>query len=197
MNSGKVYNNLSFKEEKGCFLQRWALVALVLAFVLCLMTIGLLVGYLKPCNEKPISEEIADEMTAPKTLPYVRLPRSVVPEHYDIELQPYLIENNFTFDGKVRIMVKVLQPTKNVTLHINNVTVDAGSVRMTDIHSRMDHEIVSKSQDEEKEFYILHLKRNLKEGATYEIFMKYVGSLNNQLVGFYRSSYKDSDGNKR
>lgn len=178
-------------------MHRWVLIALIVGAALCVIIVGLLVGYLTPCNLKPLPEEILEETKAKKTLPYIRLPRSIVPEHYDIELQPYIIENNFTFDGKVKIVIKVLEPTDNVTVHINNVTVESGSVRLRDLQSRKDQEIWSKSQDEEKQFYILHLKENLKKDAKYEIYMEYVGSLNDQLTGFYRSSYTDPNGNKR
>lgn len=196
MDAGKASNNLSFKHEKGCFLHRWVLVLLIGVAVLCVIIVGLLVGYLTPCKLENKPEGVS-ELRQKKPLPYVRLPRSIVPEHYDVELQPYLVPDNFTFDGKVRILIKVLEPTNNVTVHINNITVDAGSVRLTEAGSGSAVEVTKTSEDELRQFYILHLKQDLKQGAEYEVSMEYVGSLNDQLTGFYRSSYTDPEGNKR
>lgn len=173
------------------------LALLIGAAVLCVIIVGLMVGYLTPCTSDLSAEKTVNPEGVKKTLPYVRLPRSVVPEHYDVELQPYIIPDNFTFDGKVRIFIRILEATDNVTLHINNVTVDEKSVKLTLVQSEKEQEILSTSQDEEKQFFILHPKDKLKEGELYQIYMEYVGSLNDQLVGFYRSSYTDGEGNKK
>lgn len=197
MDAAKTSNNLSFKHEKGCFLHRWVLILLIVVAALCIICVGLLVGYLTPCEIDIRSEKITGDKEVKKELPYVRLPRSIIPEHYDVELQPYIIPDNFTFDGKVRILIKVLEPTDNVTLHIHNMTVDPDSVKLTEAQSGDAVEIASTSEDTEKQFYILHLKANLMKDTQYEVSMVFLGSLTDQLAGFYRSSYTDSAGNKR
>lgn len=196
MDAAKTSNNLSFKHEKGCFLHRWVLVLLIVVAALCIICVGLLVGYLTPCELDTRSEKITGDKEVKKELPYVRLPRSIIPEHYDVELQPYIIPDNFTFDGKVRILIKVLEPTNNVTLHIHNMKVDAESVKLTEVQSGEAIDFVT-SEDTEKQFYILHLRSNLMKDAQYEVSMVFVGFLTDQLAGFYRSSYTDSAGNKR
>lgn len=197
MDAAKTSNNLSFHQEKGCFLQRWVLILLIAIAALCVIIVGLLVGYLTPCKLEARPESSTDAAKVKKTLPYIRLPRSIIPEHYDVELQPYIIPDNFTFDGKVRILIKVLEPTDNVTLHINNITVDAESVKLSEASSGDAVEVASTSEDKERQFYILHLKADLKQGVMYEVYMEYLGSLTDQLAGFYRSTYTDSKGNKR
>lgn len=196
MDAAKTSNNLSFKHEKGCFLHRWVLVLLIVVAALCIICVGLLVGYLTPCELDTRSEKITGDKEVKKELPYVRLPRSIIPEHYDVELQPYIIPDNFTFDGKVRILIKVLEPTNNVTLHIHNMKVDAESVKLTEVQSGEAIDFVT-SEDTEKQFYILHLRSNLMKDTQYEVSMVFVGFLTDQLAGFYRSSYTDSAGNKR
>ncbi|GFY23262.1 uncharacterized protein TNCV_3939581 [Trichonephila clavipes] len=181
---------VDFKQPKGYFIPRWALLGAGLAVALALLVVGLLVGYLAPCHTKtgPGSGE-PDNVSKP--LPYVRLPRSVVPDHYDVELQPFIFPGNFTFEGKVRIVIRVLEPADNVTLHINNVTVREESVRLNGPDAPG---VASVSEDKERQFFILHLKSNLVAGRQYEVQLDYLGSLNDQLAGFYRSSYKDEDG---
>src|SRR5258706_3923622 len=44
-----------------------------------------------------------------------QLPRTAIPEHYDLHLTPNL--SNETFEGDVRIRVQLPQPTASITLH--------------------------------------------------------------------------------
>jgi hypothetical protein len=55
----------------------------------------------------------------------VRLPRSVVPDSYQVRLVPHLWgeNSNFTFSGQITIRVNVTEDTDNVTLHANALTV--------------------------------------------------------------------------
>ncbi|GFT12414.1 aminopeptidase N [Nephila pilipes] len=184
---------VNFRQPKGYFVPRWALVGAGVAAALALLVVGLLVGYLAPCHAKTGSGSgETDDVSKP--LPYVRLPRSVVPDHYDVELQPFIFPDNFTFEGKVRVVIRVLEPTNNVTLHINNVTVREASVRLSGPDAPG---VASMSEDKERQFYILHLKSDLVAGRQYEVQMDYLGTLNDQLAGFYRSSYKDDAGQTR
>ncbi|XP_054723641.1 aminopeptidase N-like [Uloborus diversus] len=196
MDQMKTANNVSFKQRKGFFIERWLLALLIAVAAVCVLIVGLLVGYLTPCHKKIVPSELNDnDEGTPKSLPYVRLPRSIIPEHYDVELQPYITPSNFTFDGKVRIRINVLEPTDNITLHINNITVHRDSVRLTGQGSVPD--IASTSEDLERQFYILHLKGQLEAEEHYDVYMEFLGSLNDRLAGFYRSSYKDATGETR
>ena len=47
----------------------------------------------------------------------VRLPRSLRPISYELKLVPFLIVDNFTFNGDVKIIFQVLEDCKNITLH--------------------------------------------------------------------------------
>ncbi|GIY37859.1 uncharacterized protein CEXT_664431 [Caerostris extrusa] len=181
------------KQRKGYFVPHWALLGAGALAALLVLVVGLLVGYLAPCGTRGGGKDNGED-ELPKTLPYVRLPRSVVPDHYDLELQPFIYPGNFTFSGKVRILIRVLEATDNVTLHINNVTVREESVRLTGPNAPS---LKSVSEDKERQFFILHLGGELVAGHHYEVSMEYVGSLNDQLAGFYRSSYKDPQGETR
>merc|ERR1719259_525544 len=44
--------------------------------------------------------------------------------------------------------------------------------------------------DEDREFFVLPLKRELETGKNYTIMMNYVGNLNDLMIGFYRSKYE-------
>lgn len=51
--------------------------------------------------------------------------------------------------------------------------------------------------DHVREFYIAHLNQPLMKGKKYVLSMEFDAYLNDELRGFYRSSYKDVDGNDR
>lgn len=44
---------------------------------------------------------------------------------------------------------------------------------------------------------IITLESPLAKGDDYLVEIKFAGILTNEIVGFYRSSYMDEDGNKR
>lgn len=51
--------------------------------------------------------------------------------------------------------------------------------------------------DHEKQFYLAHLEEPLVKGQKYILSMAFVGHLNDQLHGFYRSTYRDADGTEK
>ena len=63
--------------------------------------------------------------TAPAAVT-TQLPRDVRPTNYDIEVEPHA--DRLAFDGKVRINVDVLAPTRSITL--NAADLEFGAVRL-------------------------------------------------------------------
>ena len=130
------------------------------------------IGGTSPSKESPLSDN-----------PF-RLPRHVVPTHYDIHLEPDL--ETFTFTGSVGIDIDVTSATSSVSL--NTTEIDIKSVTLTSGH------VVSEiSYDEELERATLALSDELKPGS-YRIEMEYTGTINDQLRGLYRSAFKDASG---
>lgn len=168
--------------------------------LLAVVLVGILVAYLTPCQLTQESEALhqddaeKDENKPPTD---VLLPSSIIPEHYDIQLQPYLDPKNFTFDGKVTILLKCVSETRNITLHINDIKADESSIIITDAGGQKPPSLNRVSEDPLRQFYILHFNSPLLKGHRYELTLAYKGNLNDQLAGFYRSSYKDAEGNTR
>lgn len=57
------------------------------------------------CTARPILTIVKEKVTMPENKQFQRLPRFVVPKHYDLELVPNLQE--FTFTGKTAVKVSV------------------------------------------------------------------------------------------
>ena len=59
----------------------------------------------------------------------VRLPRSIKPLHYLVKLIPF-INGNFSIHGFSEMTFEVLEPTKNITLHINGIETKNDTIKV-------------------------------------------------------------------
>ncbi|MHB2027914.1 MAG: M1 family metallopeptidase [Acidimicrobiales bacterium] len=118
--------------------------------------------------------------------PY-RLNRKIIPSAYRIFLAPDL--ESFTFSGRVEIDVTINEPTTELTLHAIELELGAATVSTNGSNYRsLEHHL-----DETYETATFHFDRELPVGpAVLEI--AYDGVLNDQLHGFYRSSFTDASG---
>lgn len=119
----------------------------------------------------------------------VRLPKTIIPISYEVKIVPFLIVDNFTFNGEVKIKFKVLEDCNNITLHSYQLKIDE---KFSSVVSESNNEVLIITKQyfvEEKQFFILKLNETLIKGSYYIISIKYVGILNDNLQGFYRSSY--------
>lgn len=146
-----------------------------------------------------IEKWLDDNMAAASggsSLKDVRLPRSILPELYTLELFPDIYQpspENFTFSGTVSILVNVMNNTNNVTLHINKLTVDPNSVRVMKMSDFRVVQTQSFKEDKERQFLIIFLSQPLQKGEKYEVTMKFQGPLTDDLAGLYYSAYKRGD----
>ena len=120
--------------------------------------------------------------------PY-RLPRHVVPIHYDLRLEPDL--ETLKFDGSVEVTIEVTQPVEEVVLNAAEVTVTKASV------ATAGGEILAAtvSYDEAAERVTLALEATLGPGI-HRLLIEHTGIINDQLRGLYKSVYVDAEGDE-
>lgn len=207
--------SVSFGKRNGCYVNRSVAVILGLLFVSATVATGLLVYYYAPQVREagdPLNlarTSLATERPMVPTTPMtpaaevkpkidVRLPRSVKPLHYKVKLQP-LINGNFSILGYVEVEVEVLEATSNVTLHIADIVTKNETIRLapSDQVQGPGIGINKHSYDNERQFYVAELGEELEVGKKYVLSMDFEGYLNDQLHGFYRSTYKAEDGSDR
>ena len=118
--------------------------------------------------------------------PY-RLPRHVIPTHYDLHIEPDLSSHSFT--GHEVVTLTVVEPTAEIVLNATELEIssailsgDVGAPRTGTV--RMDEEL----QRCRISFSSLVLPGKWKLNVAFR------GTLNDKLRGFYRSSYKDEQG---
>ncbi|KAK7082312.1 hypothetical protein SK128_000906, partial [Halocaridina rubra] len=207
--------SVSFGKKNGCYLNRGVLVLLGLLFISAIVATGLIVYYYAPQVRDTQKEELstlpktssdienplvttASPVTPPKKEKRdIRLPRSIKPLHYVVKLQPF-INGNFSIMGYVQIEMEVLEPTKNISLHILDIITKNETIKLLPSNSLEGPGlgIDRHAYDPVRQFYIAHLARPLERGKKYVLSMNFEGHLNDQLHGFYRSSYEDAKGEK-
>ncbi|XP_068081869.1 uncharacterized protein [Anabrus simplex] len=128
-----------------------------------------------------------------------RLPLEVLPYSYSIQLVPYLDEGDstrqFTFDGNVSIIVQAQRSTSSITLHAADMELH-GLPTIIEVGSGRVFRVSNVTRDLTKDFLVIHLAESLSQGRTYRVDIDYTGNLNDNLDGFYRSSY-EVNGTKR
>ena len=111
-----------------------------------------------------------------------RLPRTILPSNYDIEISPDLDQHRFA--GTVRVAAEVFEATSELRcnvadLELSDVTIDGVEVPF--------------SVDTETEQLIIDLGTERDPGAI--VFAaSFAGELNDTLKGFYRSTFTDDAG---
>jgi puromycin-sensitive aminopeptidase len=118
--------------------------------------------------------------------PY-RLPTTVSPERYAIRLAPDL--TNRTFAGEETVTVRIHQPVREIVVNATELTIDA--VTITDASGK--RQGASISFDIENEQARFSFGAELVPGKG-ELNIRFTGILNDKLHGFYRSTYKDANG---
>lgn len=121
---------------------------------------------------------------------YYRLPTSLKPTLYNLNIITYLEPNNLKFRGYVTITLNVLQDTNNITLHATNLTVAQNRI-MLKRHNELTfkHCVNSVKIVPYHDYYIIETCRTLRKNDKYLLKIFFEGVLNDQLRGYYRSSY--------
>jgi puromycin-sensitive aminopeptidase len=121
--------------------------------------------------------------------PY-RLPGSVTPRRYELELRPDLAAA--TFDGTVAVEVEVLEAVDAVVLNALELAIDEAWVDLPDGTRRS----ATVTYDEKAERATFALDGEVPAGPAV-VGARFRGVLNDKLNGFYRSTFTDADGATR
>ena len=121
--------------------------------------------------------------------PY-RLGRNVLPRHYTLRLEPDLEEA--TFSGTEVVTVEVVEPTDRVVLNAIELDIHEAWLVLSAGH-RVEAQV---EYDVEAQRAVLSLAEEVPAGRA-ELHSRFSGILNDQLRGFYRSSFTDVEGREQ
>ncbi|KAL3696886.1 hypothetical protein R1sor_010962 [Riccia sorocarpa] len=123
----------------------------------------------------------------------MRLPRFAEPHRYDIELMPNL--DTCKFDGKVAIRLEILESTDHIVLNAADLNIYEKSVSLRTSATRQVLWPTRIELVKEDELLILTFEDTLPLGNAL-LSMDFQGTLNDQMKGFYRSTYTVGGVNK-
>ena len=216
-------DNSIFTRPAGCYVSRSRAFLLLALFVGVAVGVGFLTYHLTaPCGiTLPFGENgqgAGDGSSAgpgdgsasesrPKKVRDVRLPLSLRPISYKLDLIPYIDPaRNFTLEGTVVIDILCVESTSLITLHIKNVTINEANVRLSEkfnetepgagVGNRRALRLLRHAYDPDREFYNVSVEDRLQPGHVYSLYIEYTGILSDELAGFYRSSYVDKATNE-
>jgi len=205
-------DNSIFKRPSGCYLSRPKILVLTVLALAGAIAVALITYHVVKCDELGAEDGSSSGSTGGTRVKDVRLPLSLTPIYYKLDLIPWVeAEKNFTLQGRAWIDVKCENETSRITLHLKNITVDESSVTVmaikqaqvnplqSDSDSLLDARplrVVSHDYDLARNFYNITVDESLKVGKLYRIYINYTGLLDDDLAGFYRSSYQDVETNE-
>ena len=109
----------------------------------------------------------------------------VIPINYELMFEPLF--HNFKFNGEEVITLNLSKPT-------NSIKIDAAELSIKESHIIHGGKIISSesSLNEKDEKLTIKLAKKIKGKA--KLSIKFTGTLNDRLLGFYKSQYKDKKG---
>lgn len=117
---------------------------------------------------------------------HLRLPATLRPRHYDLRMTVHM--DNFTFSGEVNIEFECVNSTKFLVLHADGLEVrrvavfsDNKKPGVMRVHRHFHHP--------PGQLYVIALHRELKPMRTYRVNITFQAQTENELLGFFRSSY--------
>lgn len=119
----------------------------------------------------------------------LRLPDSVIPIHYDITLYPNFYGDNGWFYGNETVLLNVTKSTRFILIHANFLNIS-----MTGLKDARGVGIFIKRTFwyEENQFWVIETESPVRVSIVH-LEIEFDGSLTRDIVGFYKSSYVNSE----
>ena len=165
--------------------------------MLVLSAVSLAAGGNPPRKQMFFDRDIESEQPA---VPFVdptdglayRLPNDTFPIHYDIYLETNIHSGDFAFKGNVEILLEAREKISTITLHYRQIQINQIDL-LTENSENIETEIQF-ALDEAVDFLFIPTKDPLEIGTKYKVKIQYEGTLRTDDAGFYRSSYKNPQG---
>lgn len=179
---------------------------------LFILTIALIAAFARPgsilCQEHKVSQGDRPSLIETTKLPDtgktylatngqlfpwkdIRLPRSILPDTYKIFLHPNISES--VFSGRVTINASVVDNTDFIIFHVKDLNITSVKVLRGEVEVVVSDELEYKQNEQ----YYVKVRERLPSESRITIIITFSGALVNKLGGFYKSSYKTSDGQTR
>nr|XP_022316112.1 glutamyl aminopeptidase-like [Crassostrea virginica] len=120
----------------------------------------------------------------------LRLPRYVMPIHYEITLYPDIYNGNAWFYGNESVEIAIYKDTNFILIHQHFLNITKTSLKLKSDNSII--EIKEPYYYEQNQFWVIETQEMLRNGSRVILELTFNGSLSRAIVGFYKSSYVNS-----
>lgn len=114
-----------------------------------------------------------------------RLPRHLRPLHYNLMLSAFM--ENFTFCGEVNVQLEVRNASRYIVLHAHRMHIEA--VRVAEDKLAGAVRVARSFLYPQTQVLVVVLNRSLEVQRSYNLKIIYNALIENELLGFFRSSY--------
>lgn len=119
------------------------------------------------------------------------LPKNLKPTHYDLTLEPDF--ETFKYEGTVVMHLDVIDDTTSISvntleLDIHHTKIEAGSKMITSSPKL--------TYNEDTQTTKIDFQETIPAGQKVVLTQTFTGTLNDNMAGFYKSSYKNADGSE-
>uniref|UniRef100_UPI0037E79971 alanyl (membrane) aminopeptidase-like b n=1 Tax=Semicossyphus pulcher TaxID=241346 RepID=UPI0037E79971 len=133
--------------------------------------------------------------------PVMRLPKNLIPQNYEVFLQPHLYtkiieEVNVTspnqtmlFTGNSTVHFHCVQKTNTIYLHSSDLAVSGPVVKDKDQKNELIVVSSMKQYENGTNFLEIHLRDALEAGGNYSLFLAFKGEISESLEGLFLSTY--------
>lgn len=118
------------------------------------------------------------------------LPDTVKPSNYAISLYDLEFGGAFGYQGTVTISSEIRNPTKEIVLNAHQLKIHEASVVTEHTKTQQSIKTTNVSYDEKNQRATLTFDQELPASSKAEVTIKFQGTINNLMAGFYRSKYK-------
>ncbi|XP_031794682.1 thyrotropin-releasing hormone-degrading ectoenzyme isoform X3 [Sarcophilus harrisii] len=135
-----------------------------------------------PAPKEPLEEE---EQGRWQPWTQLRLPGHLKPLHYNLMLTVFM--ENFTFSGEVNVEVACLNATRYIVLHASRVVVE--KVQVAEDRAFGAVQVARYFLYPQNQVFVVVLNQTLEAQRNYNLKIIYNALIENELLGFFRSSY--------
>lgn len=129
-----------------------------------------------------------------------RLPTTLVPESYEVTLQPFLKpqdNSTYIFKGNSSVVFLCVEATDLILIHSNKLNYTQQGAFLTSLQalgSSSAPAITRTWLETTTQYLVVQLEAPLQQGQHYRLVSSFTGELADDLDGFYRSEYDDELG---
>ncbi|XP_059170263.1 glutamyl aminopeptidase-like, partial [Physella acuta] len=129
-------------------------------------------------------ESFSDEEIKAKPWLNFRIPRDILPIHYDVTLYPDLSNESDTFTGNETIQMQVHRPTRYILIHVDHLYINVTSVRLLDDVTGAEVRLLQMFYYDPNSYLVMEVASVVSGGVRLEV--EFVGVLAVQDRGLYK-----------